>query len=106
MHSILSASGRESYKHRTDIKYGGNHQISRFIWTLQLYCKVNFDLNRYHLGKKLIRDPRQLEECIKSVKNGIYLFDVCQLTAVNRLDGSTHSTTSQATLEEDNQEWL
>lgn len=72
---------------------------------VQLYCKIHFDLNSYHL-EKMLRDSRQLEEGMKALKKGIYLFDVCQLTAVNRLDGSTRSMTSQATLEEDNQEWL
>ncbi len=38
--------------------------------------------------------------------NVICLFDVCQLNAVSRLDGSTHSMMSQAILGEDNQEWL
>lgn len=51
----------------------------------------------------LIKDHRR---GIKLMKYGIYLFDVCQLTAVSRLDGSTHSMMSQAILGEDNREWL
>ena len=50
---------------------------------------------------------RQLEKSkrLRSQKNFICLFGVCQLNAVSRLGGSTRSMMSRAVLGEDNQEW-